>query len=114
MGGSQCYGHHAYIFRLLDLDELEREDILASRQEEMQKYKDSLNINRLFSAAQAGGEDNVASAAKRSHTQTGATTEKKSKLEELKSKREAKTKKRSRNVRGGIFIIKQCSHDTGG
>ncbi|TIA91459.1 hypothetical protein E3P99_01051 [Wallemia hederae] len=86
----------AYQSRLMDLDELEREDILASRQEEMQKYKDSLNINRLFSAAQAGGDDSVASAAKRAHKQTGTTTEKKSKLEELKSKREAKTKKRSR------------------
>ena len=56
---------NAYQYRLMDLDELEREDILASRQEEMQKYKDSLNINRLFSAAQAGGDDSVASAAKR-------------------------------------------------
>lgn len=49
----------------MDLDELEREDILASRQEEMQKYKDSLNINKLFSAAQAIGDDSVSSAAKR-------------------------------------------------
>lgn len=57
--------HPTYQPRLMDLDELEREDILASRQEEMQKYKDSLNINRLFSAAQAGGDDSVALAAKR-------------------------------------------------
>ncbi|TIB73763.1 hypothetical protein E3Q23_01406 [Wallemia mellicola] len=82
---------------LMDLDELEREDILASRQEEMQKYKDSLNINKLFSAAQAIGDDSVSSAAKRSHKQTGATVEKKNKLEELRSKREAKTKRRSRH-----------------
>ena len=54
-------------YRLLELDELEREDILASRQEELQRLKDSSNISRLFASANTAaqvGDDSVASAAK--------------------------------------------------
>lgn len=39
-----------------------------------------------------------------SHKQTGATAEKKNKLEELRSKREAKTKRRSRHVSSYLLI----------
>lgn len=51
----------------MELDELEREDILASRQEELQRLKDSSNISRLFASANTAaqvGDDSVASAAK--------------------------------------------------
>lgn len=39
------------LFRLDSLPEIEREDILASRQEEMQKYKDSMQLDAMYKMA---------------------------------------------------------------
>ena len=50
--------------RLIDLPEMQREEILAQRQEEIQKRLDAQNLTKLF-AAQGVGEDSVANAAKR-------------------------------------------------
>lgn len=50
--------------RLNDLPEMQREEILAQRQEEMQKRLDAQNLTKLL-AAQGVGEDSVANAAKR-------------------------------------------------
>lgn len=47
-----------------DLPEMQREEILAQRQEEMQKRLDGQNLTKLL-AAQGVGEDSVANAAKR-------------------------------------------------
>ena len=50
--------------RLNDMPEMQREEILAQRQEEMQKHLDAQNLTKLL-AAQGVGEDSVANAAKR-------------------------------------------------
>lgn len=50
--------------RLNELPEMQREEILAQRQEEMQKRLDGQNLTKLL-AAQGVGEDSVANAAKR-------------------------------------------------
>jgi RNA polymerase-associated protein RTF1 len=43
--------------RLLDLPEIERESILASRLEEMQKYKESLQLDAMFKMVADKDED---------------------------------------------------------
>ena len=48
----------------MSLPELEREDILAGRLEEMQKYLDRQNLQQLL-RAQRGDGDSVSKAAKR-------------------------------------------------
>ena len=52
----------------MSLPELEREDILAGRLEEMQKYLDRKNLQELL-RAQRGDNDNVSKAAKRQSLQ---------------------------------------------
>ena len=42
---------------LESLPEIEREDILASRLEEMQKYKDSMALDAMFGSAAGAGDD---------------------------------------------------------
>lgn len=43
--------------RLEGLPEIEREEILAARAEEMQKYKDSMALNAMYKMTGAGGAD---------------------------------------------------------
>lgn len=84
--------------RLMHMSEVEREDILAQRQEEMQRIQDKRNLDQMFRDRTGNGEENISKAAKRSHAQRGATKEKSRKLDELKAKRKAKDeKKRTRN-----------------
>ncbi|KAI0342517.1 plus-3-domain-containing protein [Trametopsis cervina] len=82
--------------RLLSLPEVEREDVLAQRQEELQRIQDKRNLDQMFKN-RTGGDGSVSKAAKRQHAQRGATKEKSRKLDELKARRKAKgEKKRSR------------------
>ncbi|KAI0701840.1 hypothetical protein BC835DRAFT_1322511 [Cytidiella melzeri] len=83
--------------RLLSLPEVEREGILAQRQEELQRIQDTRNLDKMYRDRTGGGDDSVSKAAKRQHAQRGATKEKSRKLDELKAKRKAKgEKKRTR------------------
>ncbi|KAJ3553338.1 hypothetical protein NM688_g3667 [Phlebia brevispora] len=83
--------------RLLGMSEIEREDILAQRQEEMQRIQDKRNLDQMLRERTGGGEESVSKAAKRQHAQRGATREKSRKLDELKARRKAKDdKKRTR------------------
>jgi RNA polymerase-associated protein RTF1 len=43
--------------RLEALPEIEREEILAARAEEMQKYKDSMALNAMYKMTGAGGAE---------------------------------------------------------
>ncbi|KLO18877.1 plus-3-domain-containing protein [Schizopora paradoxa] len=82
--------------KLMELPEVEREEILSQRMEEMQRLQDKRNLDQMH-RAQRGESDNVSKAAKRVHAVRGATKEKSRKLDELKAKRKAKgDKKRSR------------------
>ncbi|KIJ39208.1 hypothetical protein M422DRAFT_31105 [Sphaerobolus stellatus SS14] len=82
---------------LMGLPELEREDILARRMEELQERYESQNLDSLIKAQNGkSGGDAVAHAAKRKHTARGSTKEKSRKLDELKARRKAK-EDRARN-----------------
>ncbi|KAG9114669.1 hypothetical protein FRC07_007628, partial [Ceratobasidium sp. 392] len=88
--------------RLLDMPETEREDILAQRLEEMQRFQDKVNLDKMLKAQKGspdGQSDSVAKAAKRKHTTIGATKEKSKGLEQLKEKRRAKQDNVSRKAR---------------
>ena len=50
--------------RLMDLPEVEREEILSQRMEEMQRLQDKRNLDQMH-RAQRGESDNVSKAAKR-------------------------------------------------
>ncbi|WVO18290.1 hypothetical protein L204_106003 [Cryptococcus depauperatus] len=81
---------------LENLPEIERENILASRLEEIQKYKDSQALDAMFKTI--GGdeedEDDIRARKKRKHT---SVTEKASKaLDVLKNKRKAKNEQMQR------------------
>ncbi|KIP10772.1 hypothetical protein PHLGIDRAFT_100587 [Phlebiopsis gigantea 11061_1 CR5-6] len=80
--------------RLMEMSEIEREDILAQRQEEMQRMQDKRNLDAMLRDRIGGGDENVAKAAKRQHAQRGATKEKTKKLDELKARRKAKDEKK--------------------
>lgn len=87
---------HLSSIRLMELPEVEREEILSQRMEEMQRLQDKRNLDQMH-RAQRGESDNVSKAAKRVHAVRGATKEKSRKLDELKAKRRAKgEKKRAR------------------
>lgn len=49
----------------MDLAEIERENILAQRQEEMQRILDKRNLDLMLKERTGGGEESVARAAKR-------------------------------------------------
>ena len=49
----------------MEMSEVEREDILAQRQEEMQRIQDKRNLDAMLRDRSGGGDDNVAKAAKR-------------------------------------------------
>ncbi|KAG8688571.1 hypothetical protein FRC08_011364, partial [Ceratobasidium sp. 394] len=88
--------------RLLDMPETEREDILAQRLEEMQRFQDKVNLDKMLKAQKGspdGHSDSVSKAAKRKHTSIGATKEKTKGLEQLKEKRKAKQDNISRKAR---------------
>ncbi|EJU03942.1 plus-3-domain-containing protein [Dacryopinax primogenitus] len=78
---------------LLDLNELEREGILAQRLEEQQRHLDSIKLERMHKIAmgQATSDDEeaVSKAAKRKHIAPGTSKTKAKKLDELKAKRAA-------------------------
>ncbi|KAF9065277.1 hypothetical protein BDP27DRAFT_1332186 [Rhodocollybia butyracea] len=86
-------------YRLLELPEIEREDIIATRMEERQKMLDKKLLSRMVQQQREkkgdsdDGTTGVAKAAKRQHTARGATKEKSNKLNELKAKRKAKDEK---------------------
>ncbi|KAI0251556.1 hypothetical protein BJV78DRAFT_1282408 [Lactifluus subvellereus] len=83
--------------RLLEMPEIEREEVIAQRLEELQRITDKRNLDQMLKAQKGGEGDSVAKAAKRQHTVRGATKEKSRKLDELKAKRKAKDeRKRSR------------------
>ena len=52
----------------MEMSEIEREDILAQRQEEMQRMQDKRNLDAMLRDRIGGGDDNVAKAAKRTPT----------------------------------------------
>ncbi|KAF8608542.1 plus-3-domain-containing protein [Ceratobasidium sp. AG-I] len=90
--------------RLLDMPETEREDILSQRLEEMQRFQDKVNLDKMLKAQKGSPEDqmhsdSVAKAAKRKHTSIGVTKEKSKGLEQLKEKRRAKQDNVSRKAR---------------
>lgn len=88
--------------RLLEMPETEREDILSQRMEEMQRFQDKVNLDRMLKAQKGSPDvpnDPVAKAAKRKHTSIGATKEKSKGLEQLKEKRRAKQDNMSRRAR---------------
>jgi RNA polymerase-associated protein RTF1 len=116
------------------MPETEREDILSQRMEEMQRFQDKVNLDRMLKA-QKGSSDNlndsVAKAAKRKslfsiweiilmaiiagkHTSIGVTKEKSKGLEQLKEKRRAKQDNMSRKV-GDFHVLctQYCSNHTG-
>ncbi|TFY83238.1 hypothetical protein EWM64_g776 [Hericium alpestre] len=84
--------------RLLDMTEMEREEVLAQRLEEMQRIQDKRNLDQMLKQQERGGDaDGVSKAAKRKHAVRGETKEKNRKLDELKARRRAKDEnKRSR------------------
>jgi RNA polymerase-associated protein RTF1 len=61
--------HYAYsIYRLLELPEIEREEILAGRLEEMQRLQDQRNLDAMLRVQKGQApdlEDSVAKSAKR-------------------------------------------------
>ncbi|KAH8112899.1 plus-3-domain-containing protein [Phellopilus nigrolimitatus] len=81
--------------KLMQLPEIERENILAQRLEEMQRIQDKRNLDQMLRAQR---EDNVSKAAKRAHQVRGATKEKTRKLDELKAKRKAKSEKKRTRI----------------
>ncbi|KAF8678095.1 RNA polymerase II C-terminal domain phosphoserine binding [Rhizoctonia solani] len=88
--------------RLLEMPETEREDILSQRMEEMQRFQDKVNLDRMLKAQRGSPDassDPVAKAAKRKHTSIGVTKEKSKGLEQLKEKRRAKQDNMSRRTR---------------
>ena len=51
--------------RLMEMSEIEREELLAQRQEEMQRIQDKRNLEQMLKAQSGHVEDSVAKAAKR-------------------------------------------------
>ena len=92
------------------MPEIEREELLAQRQEELQRITDKRNLDQMLKAQKAGDGDSISKAAKRAsiiaissrrsdvfpgqHTIRGATKEKSRKLDELKAKRKAKDERK--------------------
>ncbi|KAH8833737.1 hypothetical protein DL96DRAFT_458849 [Flagelloscypha sp. PMI_526] len=77
---------------LLEMPEIEREQILADRAEELQKIEDRKEIRRL---TERNSSDAAGKAIKRTHSQRG-TKEKRDKLDEYKAKRQAKSDKKQK------------------
>ncbi|KAF8266895.1 hypothetical protein EI94DRAFT_1802384 [Lactarius quietus] len=80
--------------RLLEMPEVEREELLSQRQDELQRITDKRNLDQMLKAQKAGDGDSISKAAKRQHTIRGATKEKSRKLDELKARRKAKDERK--------------------
>ncbi|TDL27841.1 plus-3-domain-containing protein [Rickenella mellea] len=80
--------------KLLEMSEIDREDVLAQRQEELQRIQDKRNLDQMLKAQRGEIDDSVSKAAKRAHAQRGATKEKSRKLDELKARRKLKDEKK--------------------
>ncbi|KAL7284626.1 hypothetical protein ACG7TL_001922 [Trametes sanguinea] len=82
--------------RLMEMSEIDRENILAQRQEEMQRYTDRRQLENMLKmqGGRGSADESVSNAAKRQHAVRGATKEKSRKLDELKAKRKAKSEKK--------------------
>ncbi len=110
------------------MPEIEREEVLAQRLEELQRITDKRNLDQMLKAQKAGDGDSIAKAAKRAftmalssqiipmpfpgqHTIRGATKEKSRKLDELRAKRKAKDeRKRVRaSASRSIALPQSCS-----
>lgn len=108
----------------MELNEIDREEILAQRLEEMQRLQDKRSLDQMLreQRGEAGDPDAVANAAKRTfqpsmlcesvslnvclvgqHAVRGATREKSRKLDELKARRKAKDTKKT--VRARVFLF---------
>ncbi|KAG2159299.1 uncharacterized protein EDB93DRAFT_1114969 [Suillus bovinus] len=79
--------------RLLSMPEIEREEILAGRQEELMRIQDKRKLHEMLQA-QSGDPESISKAAKRQRTSRGATKEKSRTLDELKARRKAKDEKK--------------------
>ncbi|EIN14535.1 plus-3-domain-containing protein [Punctularia strigosozonata HHB-11173 SS5] len=79
---------------LLELTEMEREEILASRLEELQRIQDKRSLEALVKAQKSGAAEDAKSSGTGQHAVRGATKEKSRKLDELKAKRRAKDDKK--------------------
>ncbi|KAL5520841.1 RTF1 [Sanghuangporus sanghuang] len=79
--------------RLLQMPEIERENIISQRMDEIQRFQDKRNLDQML-REQRGEVDSVSRAAKRPHQARGATEKKSRKLDELKAKRKAKSEKK--------------------
>ncbi|KAI0719836.1 plus-3-domain-containing protein [Cerioporus squamosus] len=79
---------------LMEKSEIEREAILAQRQEEMQRFTDKRQLDLMVKMQSGRGDESVSKAAKRQHAVRGATKEKSKKLDELKARRKAKDEKK--------------------
>ncbi len=51
----------------MEMPEIEREELLAQRAEDMQKFLDRQNLNNLVKAQGGGGDEGAAAAAKRQY-----------------------------------------------
>ncbi|KAH9474656.1 RNA polymerase-associated protein [Psilocybe cubensis] len=86
---------------LLAMTEFQREQVLEERAGERQRIQNARMLADLVRQQRGGsGDDSVSRAAKRQHTQRGATKEKSNKLDELKAKRKAKDDKKRSKVNG--------------
>lgn len=47
------------VIRLLQLPEFEREAVLAARSEELQRYRDKVNLENMLRAQSGGGEESA-------------------------------------------------------
>ena len=64
--GQECKGATEHASgRLLELPEIEREDILAQRQEELQRIQDKRNLDQMLRERSGVTDDTVSKAAKR-------------------------------------------------
>ncbi|TXT08753.1 hypothetical protein VHUM_02881 [Vanrija humicola] len=82
-----------------NLPEIERENILAARQEEIQKFKDSMALDAMFRAANDDADDDDAPSRKR-RKHTSVTTEASRAMAELKNRRKAKDERvQRRNIK---------------
>ncbi|KZT51898.1 plus-3-domain-containing protein [Calocera cornea HHB12733] len=84
---------------LMDMNELAREEILAQRLEEKQRYEDVIKLERMHKITMrqvtSDDEEAVSKAAKRKHVAPGTSKAKAKKLDELKAKRAAHAATRS-------------------
>ncbi|KAI0672359.1 plus-3-domain-containing protein [Trametes maxima] len=82
--------------RLMAMSEIDREAVLAQRQEEIQRTTDKRQLDNLLKLQSGRGsaDESVSKAAKRQHAVRGATKEKSRKLDELKARRKAKDEKK--------------------